>query len=326
MVGESRVRWPGQRMMVTKDIELMATWTDATIIAFPAFRTVSLVLSGRIGVNFFADLTMLTEEEREECYVTFTVNGKSQDASYDVNNTDAKTGKYHGFTCYVSSIQMAEAIKATLHYGGERTVSMNYSVEDYVKYVDEHQSYFTERTIALVKAIADYGHYAQPFLSKQNGWTIGKDYAEMKTYYTDSYDADAIKASLAEYMPVKAIGGTKVGGTSLSLRLDAGTRLEVFLKPAEGQTLSVDDVTASFAANGKDPTITMRSDGRLSVCVDNVSAHQLGVPLIIKSGGKEILRASALSYAYIAFGSLPESTPIMCALYQYHADTLALRG
>ncbi len=323
---ESYVRWPGQRMKVTDDAVLRATWNASGAIKFPTFRTVSLVLSGRIGVNFFVDLTMLEGAEREASYVTFEVNGVTQDVPYDVDFTDARTGKYHGFTCYVNSIQMAEDIQATLHYGDGLIVGMVYSVEDYVKYAEGHRGSFDAKVLSLVECLADYGHYAQPMLAAENGWVIGEDYAEMKTHFTDSYDLVDIKAGLAGYAAKKDFGGTRVGSATARLWLDSGTMIEMVLKPAKGQTLSAGDVTATFAVQGKEPVVEQRRDGSVSVRLDNVSAHQLGVPLVARCDGKEVLSLSALSYAGIAIGLSTESELAMSALYCYHAAALGRNG
>ena len=77
---------------------------------------------------------------------------------------------------------------------------------------------------------------------------------------------------------------------------------------------------------GKEPVVEQRRDGSVSVRVDNVSAHQLGVPIVVRCDGKEVLSLSALSYAGLAIGLSSESEFAMSALYCYHAATLALNG
>ena len=321
--GEAQIRRAGQRILVTGDSVLTALWDEAGL-HFPSFRTTSLVLSGRIGVNFFMDLSCLEQYEREKCYMTFEVNGKVQEDSFDPDFTDWQTGTYYGFTCYVSSIQMAEPIVATLHYRNGRALSVLHSVEDYFLTMMDNSEYFDEEVMELVKSIANYGHYVQPFLSKENGWVIGKGYAEMRTHYADYYDYDVLKAALEDYAPVKDSGGTKVGKATIKLRLESGTDLELSLSPAAGQTLSKADVTATFGVDGKDPVITLLKDGRVSVRVSDISAEQLGMPLVVFSGGKEILRASAISYANIAFEESPECRDAVCALYCYYKAVVNL--
>ena len=70
---------------------------------------------------------------------------------------------------------------------------LRYSVNG-VLYIDwalgEGSSSLNTRQQTIIPKLADYGHYAQPYLSRQNGWTIGTSYAEMATYVTQSYDYD----------------------------------------------------------------------------------------------------------------------------------------
>lgn len=77
---------------------------------------------------------------------------------------------------------MEDTITATYHYrknGEEKTVEKTYSVKEYVKTFDTYKDGFSKETTALIKSLADYGHYVQPFLSDARGWKIGTDYAEM---------------------------------------------------------------------------------------------------------------------------------------------------
>jgi hypothetical protein len=293
--GEDALRKPGQRMIVTSDLIMRATWKNADLFAFPSFKTGSLILSGKIGVNFFVDLSMLDEDERDACYITFLVNGREQRDTFDINHTDLETKEYYGFTCYVSAIQMAEPIQATLHYGEGQTVSISYNVERYVKLLTDERSGFDEETVTLAKALADYGHYVQPYLAAANNWRLGEDYVAMNSHFTNSYDYASTVEELAPHAFVSDYEGTKVGSASARMFLDSGTDVEVLLKAREGETLTVDDVTVDAA--GKEAIVSETSDGRVSVRLDDVAAYELATPILITCGGKQIVSFSALSYA-----------------------------
>ncbi len=60
---------------------------------------------------------------------------------------------------------------------------MGDTVAEYVKAFDERLAAdpeaFELEMVELVHALADYGHYAQPYISARNGWEVGADYAEM---------------------------------------------------------------------------------------------------------------------------------------------------
>lgn len=72
---------------------------------------------------------------------------------------------------------MADEITATFHYkkdGQPDYLEDKYSVEDYVQASEKMN--FGVKLRTLVHAIADFGHYAQPYLANQNGWVIGTDH------------------------------------------------------------------------------------------------------------------------------------------------------
>ena len=83
---------------------------------------------------------------------------------------------------------MADRITPFFQYteeGEEKTANGEpYSVQDYIDWALalEDDSCLTEKQKAIIPALADYGHYAQPYLSRQNHWTIGTDFAEMTTF------------------------------------------------------------------------------------------------------------------------------------------------
>ena len=141
---------------------------------------------------------------------------------------------------------MADVITATFHYGNGQTVTKEYSVAQYIRFFDEHADSFNAKTIRLTHAIADFGHYAQIYLSSINDWTIGKDYAEMSLYYAKSYDFEALKPEVQQYAFAKDLGSSKVTKATYKLHLDSSTTVDVFLTVPKGTAL-----TASYKASGR---------------------------------------------------------------------------
>ena len=299
----------------------------------PGFAFESLTLSGTIGANYYMDLSMLDEETRNASHMEFTVGNGAKQVSFAVPFDAGKLnedGTLYGFTCPTTSIQMADPIRATYCYGeGEKVELAEHSVEEYVGRIVTDPNTYGDKAVALAKSIADYGHYAQPFLSAANGWAIGSDYAEMGTHYTESYDGDlaAIKSGLGGFALEKNFAGTIIGSASLRLHLDSGTSVEALLRPAEGEVFSLDDadlVTAEF--EGGSPKVELLPDGRMSVRVDGVPAHLLGSPITIKVDGTEVLKFSALSYAGIEIdASHKGARDAMCSLYNYYQKTIGYR-
>ena len=295
----------------------------------PEFKSKSLNLKGLIGVNFFMDLSALTDEERSESYMAFTVNGKEQRADFDPSYRDNTTGNYYGFTCFVNSVQMADKITAEYHYGENGLVSQEYSVKEYIEYFDTHSEGYDQKTLALIKAIADYGYHAQPFLASVNGWTVGTDHAAMNKYYAASYDLDAVKSAAAGYAFNASGEGLSSLRVTYRLYLDSETTLDVFLaEKAEGTEVAV----TSAVFDGKTYNAEQQSDGRYLVRIPGIAAHKLGDPVTITgtAGGEAFtVSASALSYAYTVLSSSStgaDAKNAMAALYEYHKAADAYLG
>lgn len=323
---------------------------DKVVPFVPTFEVQNLVLSGQIGVNFYMDLSGLSEEEREASYMMFEISGKgttTEKDTFDANEMSQKGG-YYGFTCYVSSIQMADKITPTFHYGNGLEVTRDaYSVEDYIKTFEEHKNEFNEKTVNLIHALADYGYYAQLFFAETNGISLSDDnsdenaYCRMNTYYAgEDYDYDTIKneVDLAEKRFSKTLGDPNITAVTYSLMLDSETSIRVYLKPAEDFTGDVtarwdcDHAYSEFEAK-PEYALTALSDGRYLVQIDNISAHMLSDTYTVNVWTGENcnstspsaytkVQVSALSYVYAILNSAKyaDNTDVkngVCALYAY---------
>jgi hypothetical protein len=307
-----------------------------TLVAdLPVCERASLTLSGTIGVNYLMDLSSLKAEDLGSTYMEFKVGSGAKQvqhtAHFDPTQT-SKDGTCYSFTCPTTSVQMAETIEATVHFtlaGKDRALKLeDYSVKTYVEAFDEYQAThssdgqsYDDKMVALVHSIADYGHHAQPYLAAANKWTVGVDYREMSKCYTAEYNGNGIASILGSYAAAKNLQGTNIKSASTRLRLDSGTSLEALLAPVDNHAFTEDDrqaITATF--DGKAQEVSLRTDGRISVRVDGISAHLLGTPLVIKCGEKQVLTLSALSYAKITLDDSSTSQigkNAMCAFYKY---------
>ena len=268
--------WDFEEDTVSFDVTLYAKWTKAP--AAPAFKTQALTLEGQIGVNFYLDLSALSEEEKAASYMTFDISGagtvSSDPVPFDANKTNP-AGTYHGFSCYVNSIQMADTITATFHYGDNQTIEKQYSVKQYIETFDANQNLFDEYTKTLVKALADYGHYVQAFLSESRGWTLGEgdnSYAEMDRFYQNDYDYATIAESLTEKKLTREFNDPNIVKAPYSVILESATTIAVYFTPAAGFN---GDVSASVDMNDE-AALTRQPDGRYRVEIANIPAHELG--------------------------------------------------
>lgn len=293
----------------------------------PSFERHNLLLNGQIGVNFFADLNGLSPEERENCTMEFTVNGKTTTDTID-DTFMSQNGRFHGFTCYVNAADMADTITAVLHYGDGMNISETYSVMDYINAIDANADLFNETELALVHAIADYGHYVQPMLAATNNWEIGKAHAEMTKYYTDKYDYDAITAGISDYVRTFEKGGSDIEAVTNVLSLTDNTAIYYYIRTEEGYEGPV-----NVTLNGKKLKTTLMEDGRRSVFVSGIPAHKLGDAYTIKiktTNGTATFSASALAYAQAILTSekFAEDTATkdaVCALVRYYTTAMDYR-
>ena len=297
--------------------------------AEPQFKSHTLVLSGQIGVNFYMDLAMLTPAEREAVQMEFVVNGVSSYDTFDRDFTNPSTHKYYGFTCYINSLQMAETITAVLHYGDGLSVSQTYSAKQYVDYIVANSSAYTAEALGLVSAIADYGHYVQPFLEANHSFVLGEDYAVMpgQTVYTDA-DVTAVKAAVADRQIVKDTENSQIEVVTFSLDLESETAIRIHLRVRAGYS-----GTVTATVNGNSADCVLQNDGRYLIEIGGISAHKLGdeYNVTVSAGGTCTVTVSALSYVYSMLNSasatFDNDTSHMAAvaIYRYYQKTLAYR-
>ena len=302
------------------------------VIARPSFQTQNLVLSGQIGVNFFLDLDGLTEEERSASWMEFSISGKGAATTTDPFDPNHKntSGKYYGFTCYVRSIQMADTITATFHYGDGKTISKTYSVEEYFQAYEEHASEVDAKTATLIRSIADYGHYMQIYLASVNHFDIGTDYAASSRHYTESYDHADILSKVEAHAIVRALEGSKVEKANYRLQLGSETTLDVFLKTTDGSAPTDVKVTIHEEVSGKETTTSYtpekQADGRYLVTIPNISAHRLGDMISISGNAEKsfTVDVSPLSFVrdVLTYDTATESRDGLSSLYAYYAAAL----
>ncbi len=298
----------------------------------PTFTTQSLTLGGEIGVNFYMDLSTLTDAEKASSYMTFEVGTENKKVVSKANYDATKTGENgtYGFTCYVNAIEMADIIKPVFHYklsgdSEEKTVERSaYSVRMYV--VDSLNPNNTTQpdatTAALEKKLIEYGHYVQIYLQQLRGWAFGTDYVKIEPYdnvaqdYSNKYDA--IKAELAgqgHAISRPIINNSVIERITYSLVLDSETTIRVYIKPAAGYN---GEITVDGAAT----IATKLNDGRYLVEIKGIGAHELGETYTINiNNGAASVQVSAMSYV---LGMLEKedatnnvAKDAVCSIYYY---------
>lgn len=316
--------------LVGEGIEIRNVLDSVDSADAPAFRTHALTLDGRIGVQFYLELPDVEGADWATSYVGFSVGGKGAFESADAFDASDRsdTGAYYGFECDVSSIQMADRIIATLHYnldGVEKAAYQTYSVADYVKEFDKLQAAnpgaFDAKTVALVHAMADFGHYAQPYLAGLRGWEVGSDYAAMPASGELSDGAvAAAREGTAPYVTgyhMTMRSERYVERLSVALDLETDTSLYVFVYTKEGAS-----VASATLADGAALPVERVSDNCWRAAVPGIMAQHLDkefeVMMTTERGAEFSVTTSALSVARDLVRSGDANTRLAgTALYNY---------
>ena len=295
---------------VTGDITLKAVWVTS-----PTFATVNLILSGKIGLSFNMCLPEINGVDYTTSWMTFTIPHGTVTERVNYADSESKESGNRAFAAYVNSIQMAEPVTATFHYlqsGVEKTVTKTCAVRDYFDGFDAAVSQGNvtdEKTIALTHAVADYGHYVQPFLAEAHQWSLGEDYATMTKHYTEAADfnMEAIKTAAADHAIVNTNQTNgDIAAVTYSLTLESETAINVYFRPAPGYrgtpTATVDGRTAEVETVG----------GVYCVRITGIAAHKLSdsyvIVLTTGEGRTVTVRVSALSYVNTALNYYNDTT------------------
>lgn len=232
----------------------------------PTFSGNALELSAQLGLYFYlkdvveGDTTKygtMTFKigDKEIDSVVFSDTTQTKEGGDIETQTDTENGQIHGFRCDVNAIQMADKITATYKYtqnGTEETVTNSTginSVKAYLEKILEASDINTKPKLAtLVKAIQDYGHYAQVTLNDTNSSygthaTMEKS-SNAKIKNTDITDDTTVPitgqetnsdSNLSTYA-ISVKGGTGVNLTdedvkkvSFTLDLDSNIALHVYI-------------------------------------------------------------------------------------------------
>ena len=248
----------------------------------------SLSFGGTIGVNFYMQLG---EEviKNAGAYMNFTLDGKENMKVYvkDAEQTTVDGTKCYVFKCGVPVKDMETEITAQIVLDEERKGTVyTYAVKDYADYIVSGNGGYSEKEIALVDAMSDFGDYAAAYFA---GGKLDAT-VEMEKVTSDTlekYQATILEGKDSIYQ-----------GSSLLLKSNTIIR-HYFTEEVEGSVKKGD-------------LYYLDSEG--------IPAHQLGDELVTTVGDIAITY-SPLSYAYIALSrnGVDESlTSLMRAMYLYY--------
>lgn len=306
--------------------------------ADPEFSGYSLILTGTVGMTFYVHIPDSTEWTKEDSYMTFAISGKgglvSDRANFDANNmTNPGNTTFYGFTCNVTALQMADKITATYHVmNGStevKTITNTCSVEDYIKVIVKGgNSTYGERTVELAKALADYGHYVQLYLSDLRGFTLAADndnaYAPMNTYY-DAFSVSDAKSAVENYGIVRGINDD-IQKITFSMLFESDNSICVYVFPKASF-----EGTVSATVDGNACTVTKVNSSKYQIKISSLSATQFATShtVVISTGnGDDVtVTVSAFSYLREFFNKYTDgatASNAAAAAYNYYAEACRL--
>ncbi len=289
----------------------------------PTFASAQLILGEQLVLRFGIDLP--EEVDYSDGYAVFSIGGKNARKTDPIPLSKADYNpslRYPGFFFELSSIEMAEPVTCTFTYAEGRSVSKDFSVKEYVQLVmDAEEGTYYNNVINCVKAVANYGHYVQPFLAQNAKWTVGKDYKEMDLFFAEANDInEATRVLSRDYYSAKK---TVSDGASLkatcSLTLNSYTTFDVYLSSPEGEDI---EASATFGSDGRAFVSERQSDGRYRIRFDKIKAPSLQDEINITGnvGGHSFsIVLPPLSYAGIVLNGDWDQVAkeAMTALYWY---------
>lgn len=310
--------------------------------AVPELKFNSVLLSGEIGLSFYMSLPKISDVDYSSSSMAFYIRNKQVGETHNYASSTKKVSgdqTYYIFTCYVNSAQMAEDITAHFAYGAGKSVEFVKSIHTYLTsaVTNAVSLNFSEKTIALMNAIRDYGHYAQLMLSEVRGWKIPDDYAEMPgtgtAYTTDDISAVNTDVTANYALTLTSQQAAGIQSMNYSLTFDTDTAINLYL------TLT-DDFKAGLKSGTK--TLTVMVDGAAKnaeeqengehkgsylVKISGIYAHKLGTShtIEITADGTTSMQIYALSYVKTIL-NMNTATDAMknavTALYNYYKATV----
>ena len=319
------------------DSTTLSTWdesdltlADADYEAPPAayLRGTTITLDGTIGIHFYFEMddALLASDT---AVVRFTLGGKTTDVP--VSEGVMKTvdeNVYYGFTYHVYAKQMSDTVTAQVIMDEYSSEAFNYSIRDYAKVIlaNENELY-TAEDIAMVKAMLNYGAYAQ----LNFGYNVTELANDVGTLMTES-EKDVSSVSASDISAHKASGmeipglGTFYGA---NLVLESETTLKIYFEPAAG----VDGASLDFFVG--EEAVTQTQFGKYWViAIPNIKAHELADQFVVKvtDGVTEgSFTCTVFSYGYSVLSAAEgvnsdELKTLIKALYRYNQTAVSYIG
>ena len=267
----------------TKLASLVLDWGSMKKQSDASLNGYSISLSGDIGLNFFMDLSekVLADSGAK---VQFTLpDGSTKDIA--VNTVTAGENGYQ-FTANVAAKEMASDIKAEVILSdGTVAGTFTQSVKGYAdNMLSDTTGEYSAEAVALVKAMLNYGGYAQEYFHYNTANSANANLTEDEKSLSSVTDLRSYQYSVSGSESGIVYSGSK-------LCLESETAIKHYFTLTSNNPIT--DYT--FTINGTVVT-PIKSGNMYCVTVDGISANNLSENYVVKTG-ELTLNYSAMSYA-----------------------------
>lgn len=303
------------------EVGIVRTKGDAAKGAAVAIEDVSLDWDAGIGMTFWAGLPELPEDAGDDYCMEFTIGGKrARTVRVPLDEGAEREDGLRGYTFPVATVELAQPVTATVHCGRHMSEEKVSSVKDCIKsLVDGGRGAVDAHEIELAKALADVGHYVQPFFAACNDWTVGTDYQPMDLFYTKRYRHDDFERTLAKHHIVCETKDSDIVKVECSLELGPHATMRVYLTPKEDASIKG---RARFGNRLFGPE--EQKDGRYLISVTDITPQEFTTEMIFGVGsydGDFDIRISPYAYllcVWYKYSDKPEYRNAIASVVEYN--------
>lgn len=264
-------------------------------------------LNGAIDLNFKVSINENSELLKDpDAYMEFTVNGNTMQVKVSDANRE---GKLYVFPCPVVAKEMTMPVQARfVSSTGEKWKTYTYTVKEYAETILNSQNSYTDEAKNLVKAMLNYGAYAQTYFG------FNTDNLANASLSQDEKEASIADVDFSKYAGAYSgedtVPGISYYGSNLVLLGETNVK-DYFVLTDEH---NIDDYVFYYSiAGGAEQPITAEMtslDGIEKACfveINDIKSYLLNQDIMVTiklkdnmDSGKIQLKYSPFSYCYAA--------------------------
>lgn len=294
----------------TRKSDVVTLTVDKAYVLLSGFTT---SLNGTIELNLYMEIGSDIVADKT-AYMQFNLPGSNHTAEKvmlkDARKSTRGNTVYYVFSAGVAAKNMTSAITAQFFYqnGSKTTKEYSYTIKDYCDYIIAHPSSYGAKSVALAKAILNYGGYAQLYYNEKTDDLANKDIDSSLPSFTLGSSYKPVTSGSAT--GVKWLGSTVMTTTSTGIR-------HYF-------TLDGSASNYLFTVNGENLSVSSSSSGKY-VEITGIKAKDLGTAKVLTVKNKKDNTTFTLKYSvYSNIKAVIESSSyntktrnLMKSLYYY---------